>query len=187
MSKNEMYISVRYFFTVTLKPYMFQKDATEQYDETAPKLVNILEKLRASGLVVAELTKSFNIHYHGYIDIKTRNKYPMKLFVDCCRIYKCLGMVNISQVKDEMLVKAYIKKAMDITCDMINRPSIIFNYKRTDINAFYANSDEGADRTITGGTPQEPQRSSDSVEQCEDSEAQWSPEHESARPPVNHQ
>lgn len=115
---------------------MFHDIAELQYDKSVSTLVNILEKLKAEGYVVAELTKAYNIHYHGYVRFYTRCKYPDKAFVDSLRCYKMFGFTKIEQAINEEKIKTYMKKDLVKTEQVLNRDPVIFNYKKTDITSY---------------------------------------------------
>jgi len=119
--------SVLYAFTVTLKPKpYFLLMAEDQYDDTAMPLA---EHLRAIGLkftLVSELTKNFNIHYHGIITLPLgKDVNVRKKFVDSFRRSKLFGFVKIDQITNEEGWIDYIGKSLDEVYNAIHRRPII--------------------------------------------------------------
>lgn len=119
-------ISQKYFVTITLKPYMYSKTAGEQYDQTEGDLRKLCEYYDCGGKVVAELTKGFNIHYHGLIDFNTHLKYPQMAFIDNLRRLKWVGRSQIEPALHENDVSKYLSKDLKKTKDMILRDPIIY-------------------------------------------------------------
>lgn len=126
--------SVKYSFTVTLQPKWFKFTATEQYDMTFTPLYQILSSLSARFGCIAELTKAFNIHYHGVItfNLDENNKLYMKAFNDAFRKSLFFGFVNIKQITDEQGWINYLKKDLLDTKKLINRPPIINDWLISD-------------------------------------------------------
>lgn len=143
MSPNDLNESVRYSATVTLKPRLYQHRAEIQYDMTYPEIV---KQLALTGIhksvIVAELTKNFNIHYHLTITVLLHtgcNINVMKKFVDSFRKSPVFGFVNIKQIEDEKGWIEYISKSFNDFVFATNRRPIIkddFNYWTP---AIYAN------------------------------------------------
>ena len=120
--------SVKYSFTVTLKPNLFKDSAEVQYDKTYLTLVKHLMSLSKQFSVVAELTKNYNIHYHGIIRFVINHKNLMKRFVDSFRHNTCFGFVNIKQIVDEAGWVEYITKDIHSTRESISRPPVLMDY-----------------------------------------------------------
>lgn len=115
-----MTISVKYFFTVTLKPICFRDDAITQYNKYAPMLDNLLIQSGLDVTFVAELTKSHNIHFHGIIRYDLRLvPRPVDKFHNTFRKHKHFGFVNISQIEDYQKVVDYMSKDLDKTANEI--------------------------------------------------------------------
>lgn len=122
--------SVKYSFTITLKPNLFQYKAEEQYDKSYLTLVKHLMTLSKKFSVVAELTKNYNIHYHGIITFTLHEKQKsnfMKKFTDSFRKNTCFGFVNIKQITDEQGWINYITKDLKITRESICRPPVLID------------------------------------------------------------
>lgn len=129
--------SFEYSFTVTLKPILFKGPASEQYDDTYVHVWNLLNSLASRDednvgpklTLVSELTKNYNIHYHGIIQMPLRkNSDCMKRFHDVFRNNRKLGFVNIKQIEDKPGWITYITKDLAQTRDQVNRPPIIYDY-----------------------------------------------------------
>lgn len=104
-----MVTSVRYSFTITLKPILYKNKADAQYFETYDKLCNILSQM-GKYVLVAETTKAYNIHYHGTMEFNIMRPNLRKYFVDSFRNSKIFGFVNIKQIDDEPGWCEYISK-----------------------------------------------------------------------------
>lgn len=132
-------ISVHYAFTITLRPKCFTHEPEKQYDDTAKYIMDKLQALCYSVTLVAEATKSFNVHFHGICNFvlhRTLEKNCMKGFHKCFRNDNLVGFVNIRQIDNMEKWKDYIKKDIASTTDSINRRPIILD----DYDVF--NSDE---------------------------------------------
>lgn len=119
-------VSQQYAFTITLSPKLFKHDATKQYDithlELAQKLMNIAEEVT----LIAELTKRYNIHYHGIITFdcqKSRNL--TKYFHDQFRSELHYGFVDIKPITEYSIWLDYIKKELKETQDSISRRPLV--------------------------------------------------------------
>lgn len=122
--------SYEYAFTVTLKPKLYDHDATEQYDNTYHILFETLLRISFKNqfTLVAEQTKAYNIHYHGIIILPLKVNC-MKYFHDSFRKSKIFGFVNIKQITEQQIWIDYISKSIKETRDCINRPPIIYDWK----------------------------------------------------------
>lgn len=131
--------SVRYSYTITLKPVLYKFKAEEQYDKTYCRIATELGSFSTFTLI-AECTKGFNVHYHGTISFNECTKNCMKKFVDYFRGDKEIGYVNIKQITDEPGWIDYISKSIKDTCIALNRRPIImddFDYFTSDDYALY--------------------------------------------------
>jgi len=119
--------TIKYAFTVTLKPQCFKKDARAQFEGTADAIEEILCGLGYNVTCVAELTKNYNIHFHGIITFTKFSFYVnyQKLFVDKFRNNKVFGFVNIKQMEDESGWIEYISKDFQTTFKSIYKEPII--------------------------------------------------------------
>lgn len=130
-----------YAFTVTLRPIMFKTVAEVQFDNSYNDVCDILDKYKIKYTLVAELTKSFNIHYHGVCSFPINlSNNVMKWFHDKFRNLKKLGFVNIKVMEDRGWIE-YIFKNLKETKEGINRRPIIkdmFEYADVDLKAEYA-------------------------------------------------
>lgn len=137
-------ISVRYSFTITLKPSLYNVPASVQYDKTYDELYkHLCQNFNVKLTLVAELTRNYNIHFHGtivFIMINVHKYNVMKRFVDSFRKSKIFGFVNIKQIEDEPGWIDYISKGFhDFTRDTNRRPILQddFDYWKPDIYALY--------------------------------------------------
>lgn len=134
MSEN---YSVDYAFTITLKPKrMFQQEPEKQFDETMYHLVGLLESINSKYSMVIELTKSFNIHYHGVIKFPLHDnngEYDcMKTFYSLFRKDSKIGYVYLKQVTEMSIWIEYLCKDLYKTNQCVGRPIII----KDDYNLF---------------------------------------------------
>lgn len=103
--------SCKFAITITLKPMLFKNTATEQYDETYLPLHRLLKALCFEHTVVAELTKAFNVHYHGVVVMPDWGNCR-KRFVDAFRKSRSFGYVCIKMIDDEQGWYDYIRKGI---------------------------------------------------------------------------
>lgn len=119
--------SVEYAFTLTLKPKIFAQEPEDQYDKTSAHASARLKTLSDQFTLIAELTKNYNIHYHGIIKFPLSKKDLMKEFYKCFRTDLIIGFVNIRQIDDMPKWTEYISKDLDRTCKAINRRPLIYD------------------------------------------------------------
>lgn len=126
-----------YSFTVTLKPVMYRVKAEKQYDITCDELEQRLKSLNEKYTLVMELSKGYNVHYHGIIGLK-----KAVLFYDEFRDSKIFGHVYVKLIptfEDMSNWKEYLRKDTKDNCEITNRRPII----KDDYNVFsvedYAN------------------------------------------------
>lgn len=117
--------SVKYAFTVTLKPRAFVEPGDVQYDKASYGLYKHLKALCRALTLVAELTKNCNIHYHGIITFTNASIKNVKRFHDSFRGNSIFGYVNIVQITDLNGWVDYLKKSIHDTCCVIERPPIL--------------------------------------------------------------
>lgn len=110
-----------YFFTVTLQPRMYKEDIDKQFDKTKNELLVLLKILSDKITLVTELTKAFNVHYHGIIQLNGSKRK----FVNMFRGDKQFGFVNLSPIKSEQKVFEYISKDVRFTYDELERRPIL--------------------------------------------------------------
>lgn len=127
--------SVSYSYTVTLRPQLYGIPGQDQYDKTSDELVKHLSNICAEYTLVAELTSSYNVHYHGTVSFALKLPGPpvnlRKRFVDSFRKNKLFGFVQIKQIDDEPGWIEYISKSLEETCNDLGRRPILkddFNY-----------------------------------------------------------
>lgn len=117
--------SVEYAFTLTLKPKIFAQEPEDQYDKSSAHASARLNTLSDQFTLIAELTKNYNIHYHGIIKFPLKKKDLMKEFYKCFRTDLIIGFVNIRQIDDKSKWIDYISKDLCRTKDAIIRRPII--------------------------------------------------------------
>lgn len=124
-----MPFSVDYAGTITLRPKLYTKEPEVQYDETYDYVRRKLSSLSTHFTLIAEVTKSYNIHYHIVIkfDLEDRKKDCMKEFHKCFRNDNLVGFVNIRQIDDMVKWTDYLKKDLCHTVNATNRRPVIWD------------------------------------------------------------
>jgi len=131
--------TVEHAFTITLNPKYYNLNATEQYDISEGTVLRRLNDISDMHLIVAEYTKSFNIHYHGIIKFRLikgkSQEYYYKQFHDVFRNIQIFGHKNIKPVSDNGGWLDYMRKDLKGFKELVNREPIIsdsFNYFTTE-------------------------------------------------------
>lgn len=122
-----MYKSVLYFATVTLHPKLYKNTISEQYDKTNLLIALLMKQIRTSSTIVAEQTKSWNLHYHIVIQFNVRSKNHIKDFYDLFRGSGVFGFVNIKQIEDDAGIRKYISKSLSEFKDCVGRPPVLLD------------------------------------------------------------
>lgn len=119
-----MQYKLKYELTVTLKPCMYKYSAIEQYRMTRESIKVIVGDYDST--IVAELTKTCNVHYHCLIGVPDNFSIKDKeKVVNRIRNYnKTLGRFTFEQVRYEESFKAYLKKAIEETEEIIGNPIV---------------------------------------------------------------
>lgn len=120
--------SVDYTLTITLRPKCYIHEPERQYDDTYEYLKKKLTGLTQAFTLIAELTKSYNIHYHAVIKFPITSKNVLKNFYKQFRNDPLIGFIKIEQMINEHKWREYISKDLSHTLDAINRRSIIYDY-----------------------------------------------------------
>lgn len=121
--------SVKYAFTITLQPKLYKYKPDEQYDKSYMHIAKQLKALNTRVDLVAECTKSYNLHMHGilqFINYKPKSNL-MLMFHNLFRNDPIVGFVNIRQIDDEIKWLDYIMKDVNVTVELISRPPMILN------------------------------------------------------------
>lgn len=119
--------SVEYAYTLTLKPKAFAQEPEDQYDKTSAHASARLKTLSDQFTLIAELTKNYNIHYHGIIKFPLSKKNLMKEFYKCFRTDLIIGYVNIRQIDDKPKWLEYISKDLSKTKEVIGRRPLVYD------------------------------------------------------------
>lgn len=109
--------SQKYAITVTLRPQQYSNPAEEQYDMTYHVLPPFLSQFGIQSTIVAELTKQFNIHYHGIVTCQVQPSIPSleKWITDKFRKHKIFGYVYVKVIDNEPVWEDYIIKDYEST------------------------------------------------------------------------
>lgn len=115
--------------TITLKPTCFNhpsgmgRNAKSQLMISQEKINNMISSVSDDYIMVAELTKNGNIHYHAIINFN-KLEYGKELFVDAGKNSKIVGFTAITEANDEnhfKKFKEYILKDYEKTSNIINK------------------------------------------------------------------
>lgn len=128
-----------FYFTVTLKPIMYKMDVDRQYDETANELTVYLKSISEKLTIVAELTKSMNIHFHGIME----TVHTKRQFINAFRNDKKFGFVQCTVMNNYEKCCEYIGKDIKETTEVVGRRAILidnFSVFETGTHMLYARS-----------------------------------------------
>lgn len=134
--------SIDYAFTITLKPAMYKKTFERQLHETAGGLIKIFKDCKIS--MVAELTQTFNIHYHGIIsfDLEVHGNDPVKVFFDRLRPFSKIGKSECKQLIHYETWTTYLNKDVKYNCTHRFNAIIIDDYDILQLRDEYELIDE---------------------------------------------
>jgi len=108
--------------TFTLKPeFCKQKKARNQLIKTFDSVEFLLKTFTSAYVVVAELTKTCNVHYHALIKWSQTMEYADLRFRDCMKNNRILGFFDITEkVKSVNDTFNYITKDIKKTSTIVN-------------------------------------------------------------------
>jgi len=128
--------SQQYACTLTLHPKVRKYTAEEQYEMFAHQLVNVLQTKfpNIKLTLVCELTKTYDIHFHGIIsfDLSSlrKNQNLARMFRDTFRGHPYIGFVLLKQITEDVVWNEYIlKSTADFETDINKYPVLIDNHK----------------------------------------------------------
>lgn len=123
-----------YALTLTLKPHNYRFTIEEQYEKLNIEIKK-LDKCKLT--IVAEITKTYNIHAHGFIKLNSNIKDNKKYIYDTFRKSKVIGFLYIKDVDDHVKWLSYILKEYHQTRNILHckDPTLIdqLNYIPLDI------------------------------------------------------
>jgi len=128
--KREVHLpprTVKWAFTITLSRRMRLLPAEQQYDKTR-HIIDSLRFQEARVSCIAELHKSYDIHYHGIVDFRYTPNIPSypKLLHDYFRMQPELGVMrDVKPIDDEAGWQEYILKDLEKTNLEISRFPIL--------------------------------------------------------------
>lgn len=99
-----------YAITITLRPQMYRLDVNTQHEIAMKIIVDTFRPWICKRTVIAELTKSYNVHYHGIISSKSKCPHFKKWIFDQFRQDKTIGFLCIKPVTDYNVWATYITK-----------------------------------------------------------------------------
>lgn len=116
--KPEISYSWKYALTLTLLPKVRTMTAEEQMSRYRQEIVPILRKFfpNCKLTIVAELTKTYDVHFHGTIQFDMTHMRgivnPCRYFRDKFRRHKLIGFVLLKVIDNEDIWKDYISKGL---------------------------------------------------------------------------
>lgn len=109
-----------YAITLTLKPMYYKYTIDQQYHYMRNELEDV-QGIKFN--VIFELTKSYNVHAHGIIELTKSNKYSqLRQLYDKFRLCDRIGFVMIKPIDDLKVWSDYCYKDVEKTCMEINNP-----------------------------------------------------------------
>lgn len=128
-------IGICYFFTITLRPKIFKYSSITQLELTLADIAKKLYRYTSHFVIVAELTKQGNVHYHAICSFS--EAYRKNLMVDAFKKDKICGFIHTdgNVIEDMKRVADYITK------DVYNTIRVIRQH-RGYIPRFYTSSQE---------------------------------------------
>lgn len=121
---------MKYEFTLTLKPTMYQWTASEQFNLTNKILYDVFypnNQRLYNATAVAELTGEHNVHYHCIVELDGIEAKE-KLLNKFRKHAKIFGRKSLTQVQFEDSYKKYIIKNLDETRKIIKDPVVCDYY-----------------------------------------------------------
>lgn len=118
--------SCDFALTITLRPSTFVDSCQTQFDKLSQLIKDRLQGCKLS--LIAELTKQWNVHFHGFISVPTARGHPSKYIHDRLRHAK-IGFIKVDQITDFNGWKDYIRKDLHITKDYISYPIVKDDYE----------------------------------------------------------
>lgn len=117
LGKSVIKHSQQYAITLTLHPKVRKMIAELQYEAYAHQTVGEIQKFfpNCKTTLFVELTKTFDIHFHGKISFDMRtlrsNQNVPRMFRDVFRDHKYIGFVLLKPITDQSVWDEYITKS----------------------------------------------------------------------------
>lgn len=96
MENFNNYLDCDHFVTFTLKPIIYDLNCRTQIRKTIPHILKTLNNVSNKWIIVAELTKANNIHYHAMVKYKDEEISEFQL-VDQLKDNKYIGTSFITE------------------------------------------------------------------------------------------
>jgi len=110
-----------HFLTITLEPTMLRLQCREQYKKTFGKLAKLLQNYCDKYLIVIELTKDCNVHYHLLMTFHNNEEgITQMLFLNDYKRIQELGFKKLEKVSNLQNVFNYLIKEIPKTYKVIN-------------------------------------------------------------------
>lgn len=118
---------------LTLCPKMYSSSPQTQFTITSAILKKLLKRGDIKNIsIVAELTKTFNVHYHCLVDLAT--KKDCSHFLTMLRPFKQFGKKSLDVVMNEPAYRDYMCKDIAATVDIIENCPIVTDGLKVFIN-----------------------------------------------------
>lgn len=113
-----------YALTVTLKPFLYKEQSEIQYYRTYRQLIDLFTMAKCRITLVAELTNTYNIHYHGILSIPLKADSRKWIF-DRLRLLSWIGKCTVDSVDDYDGWLDYLSKDQ---LQMVDYPCMVNDY-----------------------------------------------------------
>lgn len=113
-NKAETKYGQLYAITVTMNPKVFVNDINTQKKLLQQAIGNLTNIIKIS--LICELTKSFNVHAHGVIQIQmdnTTTRSPKQRIANLFRMLSNVGFVAIKDLDNDVGWRDYCQKSYD--------------------------------------------------------------------------
>lgn len=110
-----------YAFTITLQPKLHKHSIRHQLDCTAYSILPLFPHCLIT--IVVELTKQYNVHYHGIIQFYKpllKGKTPLSYWYNKLRNHATIGFTCLKVIDDIENWKKYITKDIITTKEELN-------------------------------------------------------------------
>lgn len=102
--------SIDYGITVTIRPKWYKMLPEDQFDLTVAEITGKLNGYQCKYTLIAEFTKSYNIHFHGILHFTEKQKDYIRLLYDIFRNSRYVGFIMVKPVDNYNEWIEYITK-----------------------------------------------------------------------------
>lgn len=122
--------------TVTLKPQMYELTPQRQHKQALPELLTLLNDHSVKvHMLVAELTSSYNVHYHATVQVfQTRRRRGKEILYNIFRRRTTFGYICVKDIEDEPGWITYMQKDLEKTNEVLRNTEIVFTSESKSIS-----------------------------------------------------